>query len=48
MRKAWWPLLELVAVDRAELVLQRGGGGEAVGDRVGVGQRVDVDLLRPT
>ena len=38
-------VVQLLAVDRAELVLQRGGGGEAVGDRVGVGERVDFDRL---
>jgi hypothetical protein len=36
---------ERIAVDRAELVLQRGCGGEAIGDRVRVGERLDIDRL---
>jgi hypothetical protein len=35
----------LFAVDGAELGLQGRGGREAIGERVGVGQRVDVHLL---
>lgn len=36
---------QLVAVDRAELLLQVGRRRESIWDRVGVGQRVDFDLF---
>jgi hypothetical protein len=36
---------ELFAVDAAEFFAKRDGGGEAVGDGVGVGEGIDVDAL---